>query len=103
MRAGRVAIELHAPGRGARVLQTVGPGEILGWSWLFPPYRWAFDARAVEEVRAVEFDGACLRKKCEADPVLGYALMKRFAGVFARRLQATRVQLLDLYAQDRDA
>lgn len=103
IRAGRASIELHAPGRGACVLQTVGPGEILGWSWLFPPYRWAFDARAAEEVRAVEFDGACLRRKCEADPVLGYALMKRFAGVFARRLEATRVQLLDLYGRNGDA
>jgi CRP-like cAMP-binding protein len=103
IRAGRVAVELHHPGRGACVLQTVGPGEILGWSWLFPPYRWAFDSRAVEEVRAVQFDGACLRKKCEADPAFGYSLMKRFAGVFARRLEATRVQLLDLYGKNSDA
>lgn len=99
IRGGRVAIELHAPERGAVVLQTVGEGEMLGWSWLVPPYRWTFDARAVEEVRAVEFDGKCLRKKCDADPALGYDLMKRFAGVFAKRLEAARLQLIDLYGK----
>jgi CRP-like cAMP-binding protein len=97
LRGGSVAVELHAPGKPAVTVQTLGEGEILGWSWLFPPYRWQFDARAREEVRATVFDGACLRKKCDADPVLGYALMKRLARLVSRRLEATRLQLMDLY------
>jgi len=99
LRAGRVALELHAASRGPLVVQTLGEGEVLGWSWLFPPYTYAFDARALEPTRAVAFDGACLRGKCEQDHELGYQLMKRMAEVFARRLAATRLQLLDVYGQ----
>jgi len=99
VRHGRVSIEVHSPERGGVIIQTLGPGEILGWSWIFPPYRWLFDARAVEVTRAVSFDGACLRKKCDADPAFGYELMKRFAVVIARRLEATRLQLLDVYGK----
>jgi CRP-like cAMP-binding protein len=98
IRGGSVAIELHSPDRGAIVVQTLGEGEILGWSWLFPPYVWKFDARAREVVRATSFDGACLRKKCDADPAMGYELMKRLAHLVSTRLEATRLQLLDLYA-----
>lgn len=97
IRAGRVAIEIHAAGAGPFVLQTAGEGEVIGWSWLFPPYEWTFDARAAEDVRAIRFDGACLRRKCEADPATGYDFMKRFARVFVGRLAAARLQLLDLY------
>lgn len=97
LRDGAVALELHAPGKGGVVVQTLHAGDVLGWSWLFPPYRWTFDARVVEPVRAVAFDGACLRGKAEADHELGYELMKRVARVFTDRLAATRVQLLDLY------
>jgi CRP/FNR family transcriptional regulator, cyclic AMP receptor protein len=97
LRRGRVAIEVHSPGRGPIVIETVGPGGVVGWSWLVPPYRWHFDARAVEAVGAVAVDGACLRDKAEADPVLGYALMKRVAAVLLERLQMTRLRLLDLY------
>ncbi len=67
VRKGRVSLSTHAPARGAVVIETLDPGEIVGWSWLFPPYVWHFDARAVDDVRAVAFDGACLRGKCEAD------------------------------------
>jgi CRP-like cAMP-binding protein len=97
IRHGRVAIELHSSSRGPLILQTLDEGEILGWSWLFPPYRWTFDACALDEVRAVAFDGECLRGKCDRDPAMGYGFMKRFAGAFMQRLQAARVQLLDLY------
>jgi CRP-like cAMP-binding protein len=97
IRHGRVAIELHAPGRGPLIVQTIEPGEIVGWSWLFPPYHWKFDVRAIETARAISFDGACIRGKCEQDPAMGFDLMKRFARIFAERLEATRVQLLDLY------
>lgn len=97
LRAGRVAIELHAERRGALTVETLGEGEVVGWSWLFPPHRYAFDARVVEPVRAIAFDGACLRGKCERDHELGYELMKRMARLFTRRLAATRWQLLDVY------
>jgi CRP/FNR family transcriptional regulator, cyclic AMP receptor protein len=97
IRHGTVAIELHAPGRGAMTVETIDAGEVIGWSWLFPPYRWHFDARALSDVRATSFDGACLRGKCEDDAALGYDLMKRFAQVFIERLQWTRLRLLDVY------
>jgi CRP-like cAMP-binding protein len=102
VRRGTVAIELFAPPRGKMTIETIGPGEVFGWSWLFPPHRWHFDARAVDDVRATAFDGACLRGKCEADPALGYALMTRFARVFSARLASTRLRLLDVYG-DRGA
>jgi len=101
IRHGRVSIELHSPERGPLILQTVEAGDILGWSWLFPPYRWTFDVRAIEQVRAISFDGECLRGKCERDPAMGYDFMKRFAQVFMKRLQAARLQLLDLYGTAR--
>lgn len=97
LRSGRVALETYAPPRGALVIETLGPGDLVGWSWLFPPYRWHFDAVALEPVRAVALDGACLRGKCEEDPRLGYELTRRFAGVIVARLQATRLRLLDVY------
>ena len=97
IRYGRVAIQACAPERGIVIIQSIGPGEALGWSWLFPPHRWRFDARALELTRAIALDGECLRKKCEEDPKLGYELMKRFAVIISKRLQATLVQLLDMY------
>jgi len=97
IRHGKVALEVYVPGRGSITIQTLGVGEILGWSWLVPPYQWRFDARAVELVRAIALDGKCLRTKCEDDPRLGFALLKRFAHVMTERLQATRLQLLDVY------
>jgi CRP/FNR family transcriptional regulator, cyclic AMP receptor protein len=103
IREGAVALELHAPGRGPLVIETLHPGEVVGWSWLFEPYRWQFDGRAAEPTRVVRFDGACLRGKCEADHELGYELMRRFAASAIERLQATRLQLLDVYGHDRVA
>jgi CRP/FNR family transcriptional regulator, cyclic AMP receptor protein len=79
------------------VIETIDAGEVVGWSWLFAPYRWHFDARAGSLVRATSFDGVCLRAKCESDPKLGYELMSRFAQVMIRRLQWTRLRLLDVY------
>jgi CRP/FNR family transcriptional regulator, cyclic AMP receptor protein len=103
VRRGRVALSMHVPARGSVVIETLDPGEIVGWSWLFPPHVWQFDARAVDDVRAVEFDGACLRGKCESDHALGYELMRRFAAVMIDRLQHTRLRLLDLYGSDSDS
>jgi CRP/FNR family cyclic AMP-dependent transcriptional regulator len=97
IRRGHVALEIFAPGRGPLAVQTLGEGEVLGWSWLIPPYHWHSSARAVELTRAIALDAACLRQKCDEDHDLGYELMKRFAPVIVDRLQATRLQLLDLY------
>lgn len=101
LREGKVALEAAAPGRPPVVIQTLGAGEVLGWSWLVPPYHWKFDAVALAPVRAIALDGKCLRGKCEADPALGYELLKRFALVMEQRLQATRLQLLDVYGAPR--
>jgi CRP-like cAMP-binding protein len=98
IRDGAVAIEVSAPGRGAVVIGTLHAGEVAGWSWLFPPFRWHFDGRVVEPTRLVAFDAACLRAKCDADHELGHELMRRFAATAIDRLQATRLQLLDVYA-----
>lgn len=97
IRHGKVSLEIFAPERGAISIQTLGPGEVLGWSWLFPPYKWHFDARALELTRTTALDGTCLRTKCEEDCELGYRLGQRFARVMMQRLQATRLQLLDMY------
>ncbi len=99
IRDGTAALETAVPGRGAVVVHTVHDGELLGWSWLVPPYRTAFDARSLGETHAIEFDGACLRGKCEADAALGYDLMKLISAVFVERLQDTRLRLLDLYGR----
>ena len=98
IREGKVALEVSAPGRGSLTIQTLGGGDVLGWSWLVPPYNWHFDARAVEMTRAIIFDGKCLREKCEADHDLGYALLKRVASGLGQRLDATRFRLLDIYS-----
>jgi CRP-like cAMP-binding protein len=98
VRQGRVAVETHAPQTGPIVIATVAEPEILGWSWLLPPYRWRFQGRAVELTRALELDATCLRNKCEADHDLGYEVLKRFADLIAQRLDAARLQLVDLYA-----
>ena len=81
------------------MIATLGDGTVVGWSWLFPPYRWSFDARAIEDTRAIAFDGACLRGKCDSDHELGYVLMQRFAQIILDRLQAARLQLLDVYGE----
>ena len=99
IRHGVVALEVHAPARGPLQIETLSAGEVVGWSWLFPPYRWQMDGRAVEACSLVAFDGACLRGKCESDHDLGYELMKRFAASVVDRLQATRFQLLDVYGR----
>ena len=98
IRHGKVAIEIFAPPRKGIIVQTLSAGDALGWSWLVPPYQWRFHARAVEPVRAIALDGKCLRARCEEDHDLGYELLKRFAQVIAQRLEATRFQLLDVYA-----
>jgi CRP/FNR family transcriptional regulator, cyclic AMP receptor protein len=97
IRQGKVALETAAAQRGPITIETIETGEVLGWSWLFPPYRLHFSARAVEPTRAIALDGVCLRTKGEADHDLGYELVKRVAQIMMERLQATRLQLLDVY------
>ena len=96
LRHGTVALELFVPARGAVTIETLEAGEVLGWSWLFPPFRWHFDAKALTAIRATAFDGACLRGSARGSE-LGYDLMSRFAQVLMERLQWTRLRLLDVY------
>jgi CRP-like cAMP-binding protein len=98
LRAGKVALEISVPGQGPMIIQTLQEGDVLSWSWVVWPYKKYFDAHVVELTRAIAFDGECVRKKCDADPQLGYELLKLFATVVGQRLHATRLQLLDLYA-----
>lgn len=98
IREGRVALEIFAPQRKPIIVETLGKGEILGWSWLLPPYRWKFHARALEPTRAIAFDGKCLRAKCDENHDLGYELLKRLTNVIGERLEAARLQLVDVYA-----
>ena len=97
IRSGTIALELHGAGRGALVIETLTAGEVVGWSWLFAPYRLQFDGRASEPCSLVAFDATRIRSKCDEDHELGYQLMRRFASLLIDRLQATRLQLLDVY------
>jgi CRP/FNR family transcriptional regulator, cyclic AMP receptor protein len=99
IRHGTVSLEIDAPGRGPLLIQTLHDGEVVGWSWLFAPHRWAMDGRAITDCSVVTFDGTCVRGKCEADHELGYELMKRFAANLIDRLQGTRMQLIDIYGR----
>jgi len=101
IRHGKVSLEINAPPRGSIIIQTLGDEDVLGWSWLFPPYRWKFSAKANELTRAVALDGKCLRGKSEEDHDLGYELQKRFARVIQERLQATRLQLINIYSVEK--
>jgi len=92
--SGKVSLESQRKDEPPVCIQTIGPGDVLGWSWLFPPYYWNFDARVVEPTTAIFFYGTRLREQCEEDPALGYELMKRMATVVIQRLQAARKQLL---------
>jgi CRP-like cAMP-binding protein len=99
--AGLVAVELYVPGRGASTIDTVGPGDVLGLSWLFPPYRNEFDARVVEPTVVIDLDAARLRAACDADHSLGYEVLSAMAAVLVRRLRSARLRFLDLYDDER--
>jgi CRP/FNR family cyclic AMP-dependent transcriptional regulator len=101
IRRGDVALEVLAPGGGTRIVSTLHGGDTLGWSWMFPPYRWAFDARAMAPTEAIVIDGESLRQYAAADHELGYQVVWRVAREMADRLQATRLQLLDVYGAQR--
>jgi CRP/FNR family cyclic AMP-dependent transcriptional regulator len=99
IREGKVSLEVAAPGKRAVTLQTLGPGEVLGWSWLMPPHAWNFDARATELTLAVALPAKDVRHLIEKDAEMGRLLTQRFLAIVVERLQATRLQLMDLYAK----
>ena len=98
IREGKDPVDVLAPQHKPIIVSTLSVGEILGWSWLLPPFQWKFHARAVDDVRAVALDGKCLRTKFEQNHDLGYEVLKRFAHIMEQRRQATRCKLLDVYA-----
>ncbi len=98
---GRVAVEVATPDRGSIVIQTLEAGDVLGWSWLLPPFERHFAARAVELTRAIAIDAACILGKCEVNHDLGYEMLTRFTRLMAGRLQSARLQLLDFYGKTR--
>ena len=97
---GKVVVESGGSVGEALVIETIGAGDLLGWSWMFPPYVWQFTARAVEPTSAIFFYGAVLREYCEKDHSLGYELLKRISAVMVRRLQAAHKQMLSVYSDD---
>jgi len=97
IRTGKVALEINGREKGRIRVLTLGPGQILGWSWIVLPYRWHFDAQVIEDIRAISLDGECLRKKFDEDPKLGFEMMKRFTQILEQRLNVTRIQLMDMY------
>jgi CRP/FNR family cyclic AMP-dependent transcriptional regulator len=98
LRSGRVALDFAVPGRGDIVIETIGAGGVLGWSWLFPPYRWHFGAVAAEPVQAIELEAAGVRRLIDEDAAFARDLDRRFMAVMLDRLQAARRRLADLYA-----
>jgi signal-transduction protein with cAMP-binding, CBS, and nucleotidyltransferase domain len=97
IRHGLVTIKSHVPGRAPIKIQTLQEGDILGWSWLFPPWQWQFSSQAETLTRMIQIDAKCLREKCEKDPAMGFELAKRFAKVMVERLTWTRLQLMKIY------
>jgi CRP/FNR family transcriptional regulator, cyclic AMP receptor protein len=96
--AGRVRLDASVPGRGPVTIETLGRNDALGLSWMQPPYQWRFGATATQPVQAYAFDARAVRAACDADPVLGYELSRRFFAAVTRRLQATRARLLEAHA-----
>jgi len=98
IRSGHVALDLQAPGERQLIVETLGQGDLLGLSWLVPPYQWQFSATAVHDTMTFEFNADEVRAVCESDPGLWYQLLQRVMSAASSRLQATRVRMLDLYA-----
>ena len=98
---GQVTVETRVTKGGSLRLETLWGGDVLGWSWLVEPYEWLFDSRALTPVEVVALNGACLRDYCRADHELGYELLLRIARVIEHRLQATRLQLVDVHQPKR--
>ncbi|MBH5333843.1 cyclic nucleotide-binding domain-containing protein [Streptomyces pactum] len=97
VRTGSVTLDMRVPGRRSAVIETLGPGELVGWSWLFPPGGWHLGAEALSPVRAHEFDAAVVRRLCQEDTAIGYELVLACAQAMGERLQSARTRLLDMY------
>lgn len=95
LREGRVSIEIAAIEGPPLELQRLEPGALLGWSWLIPPYRWSFQARAEEPGEVIEFDGKAVLERCESNPAFGYQLLKRFSSLMSQRLEYARRKMMD--------
>ena len=102
IRHGGVALEFHVPSQEPIIIQTRRDGDIMGWSWLAPPFRWGWDARVVQLTRVVSFDAKCLRAKMDENPALGYDMCQRFLPVIHDRLSAARLQMVDMYTHPRE-
>ncbi|MEV5312478.1 cyclic nucleotide-binding domain-containing protein [Streptomyces sp. NPDC052610] len=98
VRTGTVVLDLHVPGRRSAVIESLGQGQLVGWSWHFPPHMWHLGAQATTRVRAYEFDARAVRALCEQDAAFGRAVALWVGQVVADRLHAARIRLLDLYA-----
>ena len=103
IREGKAVLQISAPQHKPIIVDTLDAGDILGWSWLLPPFQWKFSAQAATALRAIALDATCLRTKCEEHHTLGYELLKRFSHIIERRLEATRFQLLDVYGAKKAA
>ena len=97
LRSGGVALDVVGPGDRHLVVDTVGPGGVVGYSWAVPPYRWVMNARATESTSAVALDATCLRARFDVDPRVGYELLQRLVATLAERIYSARIRLLDLY------
>ena len=103
IREGEIALEIYREGHDPLTVQTLKEGEVLGWAWLVPPYRWRLDAQAVKLTRAFAFDGKCLRTKCQEDKNLGYELLIRVLPLMGKGLEATQLKFLEVYKKNNSA
>jgi len=95
LRDGRITIEVPAISGPSLVVQSLGPDKLLGWSWLIPPYKWSFQARAEEDCEVLEFDGKAILDRCESEPRFGYEILKRFSSLMSERLEAARTKMME--------
>lgn len=100
--AGQVALDVFVPGQGPVTIECLGRGDVLGLSWMLPPYQWQFGAITTQPMQAFEFDAPAVRAACDADPALGFELSRRFSAIVVRRLQATRIRLLETCSASSD-
>jgi len=94
--SGQIALEILVPHQGPLQIETLSAGEVLGWSSLIEPYRWHFDARALEDVSALVLEGKRLRQQCDDHPTVGYRILKQLTPFLEMRLQKTRLRILEL-------
>ena len=101
--AGQVTIDTTVPGQGRLIIASLGRGDMIGVTWLLPPYQWRFGAVTAQPMQAFEFDAPAVRAACDEDPSLGYELGRRVSGVLVRRLEAIHRRLLETSARGEPA